>query len=206
MLGGQRRQQRSQSMIPTCRSRFRSTAGWRTRTSARRTKGDINPATAGLGKTEIARPAAGCTGMGEYGRASRLSPQPTSNSSPKGRQIARHVSRLAMIHGRSSPRDRSAGRTSTAILTTSRCATSASIIRSRSRSRNSTFDHYVGTNTAKNYTSLVEFKDPAHNIEREVPIWMNNPLRYSGTTFYQQSYHVDPTSGAGYRHGAASGH
>ena len=55
--------------------------------------------------------------------------------------------------------------------------------------------HYVGTSTAKNYKSLVVFKDPEHNVEREVPIWMNNPLRYSGTTFYQQSFHVNENTG-----------
>ncbi len=50
------------------------------------------------------------------------------------------------------------------------------------------FDRYTGTHTAKNYSSLVQFKDPERNIEREVLIWMNNPLRYEGTTFYQQSF------------------
>jgi ABC-type transport system involved in cytochrome c biogenesis permease subunit len=50
------------------------------------------------------------------------------------------------------------------------------------------FDRYVGTNEAKNYSSLVQFKDPDHNIDREVLIWMNNPLRYEGTTFYQQDF------------------
>jgi ABC-type transport system involved in cytochrome c biogenesis permease subunit len=50
------------------------------------------------------------------------------------------------------------------------------------------FDRYTGTNTAKNYSSLVEFKEPSRNIDREVLIWMNNPLRYEGTTFYQQSF------------------
>ncbi len=50
------------------------------------------------------------------------------------------------------------------------------------------FDRYTGTNTAKNYSSLVQFKDPSHNIDREVLIWMNNPLRYEGTTLYQQSF------------------
>src|SRR5262249_11421842 len=35
---------------------------------------------------------------------------------------------------------------------------------------------------------LVEFKDPDRNIDREVLIWMNNPLRYEGTTIYQQSF------------------
>lgn len=55
--------------------------------------------------------------------------------------------------------------------------------------------HYVGTSTAKNYKSLVIFKDPEHHVEREVPIWMNNPLRYAGTTLYQQSFHIDETTG-----------
>ncbi|MEX2091373.1 MAG: cytochrome c biogenesis protein ResB, partial [Pirellulales bacterium] len=50
------------------------------------------------------------------------------------------------------------------------------------------FDRYTGTNTAKNYSSLVQLVDPAHNVDREVLIWMNNPLRYSGLTFYQQNF------------------
>ena len=50
------------------------------------------------------------------------------------------------------------------------------------------FDRYVGTNTPKNYSSLVQLKDPAQNVDREVLIWMNNPLRYAGTTFYQSSF------------------
>jgi ABC-type transport system involved in cytochrome c biogenesis permease subunit len=50
------------------------------------------------------------------------------------------------------------------------------------------FDRYAGTDTAKNYSSLVVIKDPEFHIEREVPIWMNNPLRYAGITFYQSSF------------------
>lgn len=50
------------------------------------------------------------------------------------------------------------------------------------------FDRYTGTNTPKNYSSLVLLKDPANNVDREVPIWMNNPLRYAGTTFYQSGF------------------
>jgi ABC-type transport system involved in cytochrome c biogenesis permease subunit len=50
------------------------------------------------------------------------------------------------------------------------------------------FDRYTGTNTPKNYSSLVVFKDPRYNIDREMLIWMNNPLRYMGTTFYQSSF------------------
>ncbi len=50
------------------------------------------------------------------------------------------------------------------------------------------FDRYVGTNTAKNFSSLVQLKDPAQNVDRDVLIWMNNPLRYAGNTFYQSSF------------------
>ncbi len=50
------------------------------------------------------------------------------------------------------------------------------------------FDRYTGTNTPKNFSSLVQLQDPAHNVDREVAIWMNNPLRYAGTTFYQADW------------------
>jgi hypothetical protein len=50
------------------------------------------------------------------------------------------------------------------------------------------FDRYTGTNTAKNYSSLVQLSDPSQNVDREVLIWMNNPLRYAGLTFYQQTF------------------
>jgi ABC-type transport system involved in cytochrome c biogenesis permease subunit len=50
------------------------------------------------------------------------------------------------------------------------------------------FDRYTGTNTAKNYSALVQLKDPRHNIDREMLIRMNNPLRYDGITFYQSDF------------------
>jgi ABC-type transport system involved in cytochrome c biogenesis permease subunit len=46
-------------------------------------------------------------------------------------------------------------------------------------------DLYEGTNTPKNYSSLVRLVDPANKEDREVNIYMNNPLRYEGETFYQ---------------------
>ncbi len=50
------------------------------------------------------------------------------------------------------------------------------------------FDRYTGTNTPKNFSSLVQLQDPARNVNREMAIWMNNPLRYAGTTFYQADW------------------
>jgi len=55
------------------------------------------------------------------------------------------------------------------------------------------FDHdfFTGTNIAKNFSSDVRLVDPARGTDRRVRIWMNNPLRYAGMTFYQASYKPD---------------
>ncbi len=49
-------------------------------------------------------------------------------------------------------------------------------------------DNYQNTNTPKNFSSDVQLIDPAHGVDRKIHIWMNNPLRYAGDTFYQASY------------------
>jgi hypothetical protein len=47
---------------------------------------------------------------------------------------------------------------------------------------------YLGTQTPKNFSSLVRLEDPTHDEQREVLIAMNEPLRYRGETFYQSSF------------------
>lgn len=47
---------------------------------------------------------------------------------------------------------------------------------------------YVGTTRPKDYRSKIRLTDPRNDINREFEIWMNNPLRYAGETFYQSSY------------------
>lgn len=56
-------------------------------------------------------------------------------------------------------------------------------------------DDYIGTSTPRNYSSDVRLVDPSRNVDRHVRIWMNNPLRYAGETFYQSGYSVDPRTG-----------
>jgi ABC-type transport system involved in cytochrome c biogenesis permease subunit len=51
-------------------------------------------------------------------------------------------------------------------------------------------DKYIGTQTARNYSSDVRLLDDSGTTDRMVHIWMNNPLRFAGKTFYQSS--VDP--------------
>jgi hypothetical protein len=52
-------------------------------------------------------------------------------------------------------------------------------------------DTYMGTSVAKNFSSLISLKDDEKGIDRKVLISMNNPLRYTGRTFYQQSFAQD---------------
>ncbi len=44
---------------------------------------------------------------------------------------------------------------------------------------------YPGTDTPKDFRSRVRIKNLGKNEDREVEIYMNNPLRYSGLTFFQ---------------------
>ena len=53
-------------------------------------------------------------------------------------------------------------------------------------------DDYLGTSTPRNFSSDVRLVDAARDIDREVHIWMNNPLRYAGETFYQSGYAGPP--------------
>ena len=52
-------------------------------------------------------------------------------------------------------------------------------------------DTFTGTTIARNFSSDIRLVDPARNTDRQVRIWMNNPLRYAGMTFYQASYKPD---------------
>jgi hypothetical protein len=47
---------------------------------------------------------------------------------------------------------------------------------------------YPGTEIPKSFSSLVRVVNPAKGDDRETLIYMNNPLRYAGLTFYQASF------------------
>jgi hypothetical protein len=48
-------------------------------------------------------------------------------------------------------------------------------------------DIYAGTDIPKNFSSKIRL-NLADGNTREVLIYMNNPLRYAGLTYYQQSF------------------
>ncbi|MCC6354384.1 MAG: cytochrome c biogenesis protein ResB [Verrucomicrobiae bacterium] len=55
-------------------------------------------------------------------------------------------------------------------------------------------DVYPGTEIPKNFSSLVRLSDPPAGEDRDVLIYMNNPLRYGGKAFYQSGYQGDATT------------
>jgi hypothetical protein len=54
-------------------------------------------------------------------------------------------------------------------------------------------DVYPGTTIPKNFSSLVRLKDAERGEDRDVLIYMNNPLRYRGETFFQASFGKNDT-------------
>lgn len=57
-----------------------------------------------------------------------------------------------------------------------------------------THDRYPGTDIPKNFSSRVILDDPREGGGREILIFMNNPLRHGGYTFYQAGFDNDDTT------------
>ncbi|MFL2860500.1 MAG: cytochrome c biogenesis protein ResB [Pontiellaceae bacterium] len=52
-------------------------------------------------------------------------------------------------------------------------------------------ERYEGTQTPKDFSSEIRLVNEGDEIDRELRIWMNNPLRYAKRTFYQSGYLPD---------------
>lgn len=52
---------------------------------------------------------------------------------------------------------------------------------------------YAGTDIPRNFASKIHLRDPARGEDRDVLIYMNNPLRYRGESFYQASFESGDT-------------
>jgi hypothetical protein len=57
------------------------------------------------------------------------------------------------------------------------------------------FDRYAGTEIPKNFSSRVRLQRPQTGEDRELLIYMNNPLRYAGETFYQADWDHEDEKG-----------
>jgi hypothetical protein len=51
-----------------------------------------------------------------------------------------------------------------------------------------THDVYKGTDTPKNFSSRIQLTNAEKAENREILIYMNNPLRYGGETYYQGGF------------------
>ncbi len=60
------------------------------------------------------------------------------------------------------------------------------------------FEHktYLGVTVPKDFRSHIHLVDPVNGEDRKVQIYMNNPLRYHGETFYQSSWIPDGRGGS----------
>jgi hypothetical protein len=55
-------------------------------------------------------------------------------------------------------------------------------------------ERYPGTDIPKDFSSHVQLVDDTTNTDRDVRIYMNNPLRYGGYTFFQASFANNDTT------------
>ncbi len=55
-------------------------------------------------------------------------------------------------------------------------------------------DRYPGTEIPKNFSSRIRLTEPEASVDREVLIYMNNPLRHDGLTFYQAGFDNNDTT------------
>lgn len=54
-----------------------------------------------------------------------------------------------------------------------------------------THERYAGTEIPKNFASRITLIDPEREVNRNVLIYMNHPLRYRGETYYQAGFERD---------------
>jgi hypothetical protein len=54
-------------------------------------------------------------------------------------------------------------------------------------------DLYLGTDVPKNFSSKIHLTDPSTGDDRDILIYMNNPLRYHGQTFFQAGFEPGDT-------------
>jgi hypothetical protein len=54
-----------------------------------------------------------------------------------------------------------------------------------------THERYAGTEIPKNFASRITLIDPEREVNRNVLIYMNHPLRYRGETYYQAGFEKD---------------
>ena len=149
-------------------------------------EGDTNPADAGVGASAIAEPARASTGTDTGSEVDLASAYVTLTDKATGKPIGTYLfsqylkPQTIKVDGKDYEVELRFQRSYRPF--------SMHLIDVRK-------DDYVGTATVKNYSSDLQLVDSTRGVNRKVKIWMNNPLRFAGETFYQSGYTMDPTTG-----------
>ncbi len=147
----------------------------------RPTAKDENPATEGAGLARIARPAQGSTGAEGSSSVDMASAYVTLFSKTSDGENDRNLGTWLISQHLNDQPFEVGDETYQIALRFKRTYKPYTITLKQAIREN-----YVGTNTPKDYRSIVDLKDDSKNEDRkDIHIWMNNPLRFGGETFYQ---------------------
>ncbi|MHB9076459.1 MAG: cytochrome c biogenesis protein [Pirellulaceae bacterium] len=144
---------------------------------------DKNPATAGIGLKEIAVPAASVSGTDMSGESNRSAAYVRLLKKGTNDPLGVYLFGLDDVFRGRFETVQVDGKTYEVSLRYKHMYKPYSLHLADVRQ-----DVYMGTNTPKNYSSHLRLVDKSRNVDRSVKIWMNNPLRFGGETFYQSNY------------------
>ena len=167
------------------RSTFDSFTISRTRWSGRSAR-RANPATAGIGLSWLAEPSP--AGLGDRRRQDQHAGRLRDSPQQGHLGLPWHLSRRPGDVGRGSAEEVEVnGKTYEVSLRQRRTYKPYSM-----KLIDVQKEDYPGTDIPRHYASLVHLVDQSRHVDRTVKIWMNNPLRFAGETFYQSGYYKDP--------------
>ena len=144
---------------------------------------DTNPATRGAGLQWIAAPHAEESGTDTEGRVDLPGVYVAFRERASGADLGTFLTALRLTMEKTTQILRSGGRDYQVSLRFERSYKPYSLYLYNFKAT-----RYPGSEKPKDFSSFVRLEDPGRKMVRDVRIWMNNPLRYRGETFYQSSF------------------
>nr|MCU0706650.1 cytochrome c biogenesis protein ResB [Fimbriiglobus sp.] len=143
-------------------------------------------ATAGIGLTQVATPEPEVSGVDVSQRVDLPSCYVTLYDKPTGNALGIYLLSVELSHYRGMAPQEVPGQPAAVELRPARHYKAYTL-----HLHDFKFDRYIGTETAKNYSSDVRLEDPALGQDRDVTIRMNEPLRHRGDAIFQSSFTPD---------------
>ena len=150
---------------------------------------DANPATAGIGLSWLAEPSRPVSGT-DGGRTNMTAAYVTFLNKNTSVSLGTHLLGLAMSEDGLDEKVEVDGKTYHVSLRQQRSYKPYTM-----KLIDVQKEDYPGTDIPRHYASLVQLVDESRHVDRTAKIWMNNPLRFGGETFYQSGYFKDPETG-----------